>query len=146
MLGHRMEIALKWTLRTKPLWAGKHSFLDVSKGERVPFECSFYTFCDVFCFSSCFEQLLIDWLIKLGFDVTFSNKIEIHYSHEVARHVFRYTWSNTIGLLFHKNHNKFFYALILHCLWSSLLDSFLHLLTLVSSEFSQLHSLERIRE
>ena len=42
-------------------------------------------------------------------------------------------------LLVHKNHNKFFYVLILHLLWFSLLDTFLHLLTLLSSAISQLN-------
>ena len=41
---------------------------------------------------------LIDWLIKLGFNVTFSNKIEIHHSHEVTQHVFCFPWSNTTDL------------------------------------------------
>ena len=72
-------------------------------------------FTEMFCF-------LIDWLIKLGFNVTFSNKIEIHHSHKIIQHVFRYTWSNTIVLLVHKNRHKFFYALILHY-WVSDLDS-----------------------
>ena len=61
---------------------------------------------------------------------------------KLTHHVFRYTWSNTIVLLVHKHHNKFFYVLILHFLWSSLLDTFLLLLTLLSSKISQLHSLE----
>ena len=42
-----------------------------------------------------FESVGLDWLIKLGFNVIFSNKLEIHHSHEVTQHVFRFTWSNT---------------------------------------------------
>ena len=42
----------------------------------------------------------------------FSNKLEIHHSHEVTQHVFRFTWSNTINLSVHKTLDKPFYLLI----------------------------------
>ena len=55
---------------------------------------------------------LIDWLIRLSFNVIFSNKVEIHHSHEVTQHVFRFTWSHTINLSVHKTLDKRFYLLI----------------------------------
>ena len=70
------------------------------------------------------QGFLIDWLSCVLMWFFFSNKLEIHHSHEETQHVFPSTWSNTITLLVQKNRHKFFYALILHCLWFSLLDSF----------------------
>ena len=70
------------------------------------------------CRSITLWPLLADWLmIELGFNVIFSNKLEIHHSHEVTRQVFRCTWSNTTILLVHKSHNKLLYPLTcsLHC-------------------------------
>ena len=97
------------------------------------------------CTSLCSNTNLIDWLIELGFNVTFFKQNCNSSLTQSNTTLFRYTWINTLVLLVHKNHNKFVYVLILLFLWSSLLDSFLHLLTLLSSEFSQLHSLEKIK-
>ena len=44
------------------------------------------------------RRSMIDWLIKLGFNVVVSNKLKIHHSHEVIQHTFRCTWSSTITL------------------------------------------------
>ena len=52
------------------------------------------------------EHDLVDWLIKLGFNVIFSNILEIHHSHEVRQRVFRCTWSNTIILSVHNPHGE----------------------------------------
>ena len=62
-----------------------------------------------------------NWWIKLGFNVIFSNKLEIHHSHEVTQHVLRCTWGSTIILFrftrFATNFSMFscFASCGLHC-------------------------------
>ena len=77
-------------------WLCRHRVQTDSTGHHWPTISQQYLMHNAFFPRADWDSNSIDWLIKLGFNVTFSNKIEIHHSHEVTQHVLRYTWSNTI--------------------------------------------------